>query len=207
MNINKMTLSTALILFPSVCLAQSAKYTPDLIQGGNRWTITDFDDSSVTHRQMATQGLCFYYAGIRGTHQQYYWVSDTYPNWDGRAVQEGDQVFMYGDYANETGHDGMEWQLTTTSKKDEGFGHWHEWRENKKYGRTVMFANAKLQRVGSCARISYLQAQEEYSKLELKTDELGDYVTSPSGLTNRMLEEIQEENRVLEEIQLNKIKQ
>ena len=125
-------------------------HLPDLVQGGNRWTITAYDDSSTIHNQWATQGICFYYAGTRGTQQLYRWVSDTFPDWNGRAVQEGDQIFMHGDYANDVGHDGMQWDVVTSSPKNEGYGHWQEWREDGKLGRTIGFANAKLARVGQC---------------------------------------------------------
>src|SRR5882672_3603850 len=42
--------------------------SPDLVRGGNLWTITAFNDASPVHTQMATQGICFEFIGVVGTH-------------------------------------------------------------------------------------------------------------------------------------------
>ncbi|HLP41641.1 MAG TPA: hypothetical protein VK465_09055 [Fibrobacteria bacterium] len=152
------------------------KYTPDLVKEGDRWTITFHDDSSPVHSQWATQGLCFRYAGIVGTHQRYVWWSDTYPDWNGMATQEGDEVTMHGDYAEDVGHDGMKWEIVTSSPKQQGAGHWWEWRENGSYGNTIGWGNARLERVGSC-RIAFENAR--YLKVPL--DEKGWEMRSPMG--------------------------
>lgn len=127
-------------------------HLPDLVIGGNYWTITAYDDSSPTHTQWATQGICFAYAGIVGTHQRYTWFSISFPDWNGRATQEGDQITMHGDYAADVGHDGMHWDIVTDTNAplNEGAGHWFEWREDGGFGRTIGFANAKLVRQGPC---------------------------------------------------------
>ncbi len=80
---------------------------PDLTTGGNRWTITAYNDASPVHDQWATQGICFRFIGTVGTHNRYEWWSDTFPDWNGIATQEGDEIFMHGDYANDVGHDGI----------------------------------------------------------------------------------------------------
>ena len=136
-------------LLSSVASAQPP-YKPDLVTDGNRWTITAYNDASPVHSQWATQGICFIPDGTVGTHQRYTWYSDTFPDWNGRATQEGDQITMHGDYAKDVGHDGMQWDIVTVSPRNEGAGHWWEWREDGKLGRTIGFANAKLQRVGKC---------------------------------------------------------
>lgn len=162
-------------------------HLPDLVQGGNRWTITFYNDSSTTHSQWATQGLCFYYAGTVGTHQQYIWVSDTYPDWNGRATQEGDQVFMHGDFqwpfgTKDGGHDGMEWEIVTTDKRNEGAGHWKEWVEDGRHGTTIGFGNTKFTRVGSCYQTTADAALEYGQTLELKADLDGQVQTNPMGV-------------------------
>jgi hypothetical protein len=123
---------------------------PDLVTGGNRWTITAYNDASPNHDQWATQGICFRFIGTVGTHNRYQWWSDTFPDWNGIATQEGDEIFMHGDYANDVGHDGMKWSVVTSSYRNIGAGHWFEWREDGGYGRTIGFANALLNRVGYC---------------------------------------------------------
>ncbi|MGA1823586.1 MAG: hypothetical protein ACMUIP_02905 [bacterium] len=133
-----------------IVAAVGPMYQPNLISGGNKWIITFFDDSSPTHTQWATQGICFRYTGRAGRHDRYVWWSDTFPDWNGRATQEGDQIIMYGDYARDVGHDGMIWDIVTSSRSNEGAGHWWEWREDGKYGRVIGFGNAKLIRRGKC---------------------------------------------------------
>jgi hypothetical protein len=124
---------------------------PDLTTGGNRWTITFYNDSSPNHDEWATQGICFRFIGTVGTHNRYEWWSDTFPDWNGIASQEGDEIFMHGDYAGDVGHDGMKWSIVTSSAKNIGAGHWFEWREDSKFGRTIGFGNTLLNRVGRCS--------------------------------------------------------
>jgi hypothetical protein len=127
--------------------AQPAFPSPDLTRGGNLWSITAYDDASPVHTQMATQGICFEFIGVVGTQNRYRWRSTTYPDWNGIASQEGDQIFMHGDYAKDVGHDGIMWSIDTLKS---GSGHWIEWRENGGFGNTIVFANTTLQRTGSC---------------------------------------------------------
>lgn len=134
--------------------AQAAP-TPNVVTNGNAWTITFYDDSAPAHTQWATQQICFVATGMVGTQLAGYWYSTSFYDWNGSWRQEGDQVFMTGDYAgdsagNAVGHDGMEWQLVTADKNAEGFGHWKEWRENGAFGQVIGFGNAKFRRVGSC---------------------------------------------------------
>jgi hypothetical protein len=96
---------------------------------------------------MATQGICFSVIGVVGTHIRYRWFSTTFPDWNGIASQEGDQIFMHGDYARDIGHDGIQWSIDTFKT---GSGHWTEWREDGGLGNTIVFANAVFQRVGQC---------------------------------------------------------
>jgi hypothetical protein len=152
---------------------------PDLVTGGNRWTITAYNDASPVHAQLATQGLCFRFIGTVGTHNRYEWWSDTFPDWNGIASQEGDEVFMHGDYANDVGHDGMQWSIVTSSAKNIGAGHWFEWRENGAFGNTIGFANALLTRVGRCV-ITLEQAR----LLPLPIDSTGRQLESPFGNLN-----------------------
>ena len=160
----------------SVAGAQAAAPSPDLIKNGNRWTLTFHNDETPNHDQWATQGICFAYTGTVGTHIRYRWWSDTYPDWNGIASQEGDEVVMHGDYAKDVGHDAMKWDIVTSNPRTEGAGHWWEWRENGAYGNNVGFGNAKLARVGSC-RISL--ESSHYIKLPL--DQFGKELESPMG--------------------------
>ncbi len=57
---------------------------------------------------------------------------------------------MHGGYAKDVGHDGMNWEITTSSPKNEGFGHWKEWREDGRLDITIGFVNTKLTREGKC---------------------------------------------------------
>lgn len=181
---------SALVLTAHTSAFAQPPHLPDLVSEGNRWLITAFDDSSPVHTQWATQGICFYPAGTVGTHQRYRWVSDTYPDWNGRASQEGDQIFMHGDFqwpygqVRDGGHDGMEWEIVTSSRANEGTGHWKEWVENGAFGFTVGFANARLQRVGKCKYATAEEALQAGIELELPKDEQGNYLYNPFGVSS-----------------------
>jgi len=146
---------TGLALFLSivglVAEANAQVPKPNVFDGGNRWLITAFDDSSSVHQQWATQGICFLPYAVSGTHIRGVWYSDTFPNWRGRYSQEGDNLLMHGNWANFGGSDGMVIDLFAgTSPKDVGGGQWTEWWNFGAYGTTVVFANTRLSRVGKC---------------------------------------------------------
>lgn len=152
-HLNRLTNAIAASAFLALTLAPSANAqpavpSPELTRGGNLWTITAFDDASPVHTQMATQGICFEFIGVVGTQNRYRWRSTTFPDWNGIASQEGDEVFMHGDYAQNVGHDGIMWSIDTNKT---GSGHWTEWRETATNGNTIVFANATFQRTGTCA--------------------------------------------------------
>ncbi len=210
---NYMFRSLALCAIASLSSLASANppFSPDLIKGGNRWTITFYDDSSPNHNQWATQGICFYYAGTVGTQQRYLWVSDTYPDWNGRATQEGDQIFMHGDFqwpfgTRNGGHDGMEWEITTVGSRNEGFGHWKEWVETSRFGTTIGFGNAKFRRVGKCRRPGFTStfalALDASQRIERKEDKNGELEVNPMGISEKIILERQEkeENNLQENV-------
>lgn len=182
----------------SMNVQAATPHLPDLVQYGNRWTITFFDDSSPTHNQWATQGLCFYKVAPLGTHDRYVWISDTYPDWNGRASQEGDQVFMHGDFQwpwgmVNGGHDGMQWEITSLK---EGAGHWKEWVESGRYGLTIGFGNAKLTRVGSCVQPGFSTVDAAYdanARLALPKDSEGRDLINPMGIDDATLQKLKQE--------------
>jgi hypothetical protein len=179
----------ALALTTHTSVFADPPHRPDLVSDGNRWTITFYNDASPRHDQWATQGLCFYPAGVVGTHQRYIWVSDTYPDWNGRATQEGDQIFMHGDFqwpygqVRDGGHDGMEWEIVTMSPRNMGAGHWKEWVEDGRYGITIGFGNARFQRVGKCELSTADEALKVYQDIELPRDENGNFLNNPMGVS------------------------
>ncbi|MBI3776342.1 MAG: hypothetical protein HY273_12475 [Gammaproteobacteria bacterium] len=135
-----------------LCLSAAAAVNadPNVYAGGNLWSITAYDDSSIVHTQWATQGICFLPPVMTGTHLRGNWYSTTFPDWNGVYSQEGDQVFMHGDYAKDVGHDGIDFEVITNSPRNLAGGHWFEWRENGGFGNTIGFANTKLERIGYC---------------------------------------------------------
>jgi len=140
------------ILILGIAGAAVAQPRPNVYDGGNQWRITAYDETSPTHAQWGTQGICFLPYGMQGTAIVGVWYSNTFPNWRGRYAQEGDRVLMHGDYAALVGHDGMVIDLFEgTSPQDEGAGQWTEWRETGPYGTTIGWANARLRRAGKCA--------------------------------------------------------
>jgi hypothetical protein len=182
-----LTVSALALTFQGSSLADPP-HRPDLVKEGNRWTVTGYFDNSPVHTQAATQGICFYPAGVSGTHQLYRWVSDTFPDWNGIATQEGDQVFMHGDYqrpygVTDGGHDSMEWEIVTMSRENEGAGHWREWAEDGGFGMTIGFGNAKFVRVGRCRHSTAEEALKAGYELDLPRDEQGKILYNPAGLS------------------------
>jgi hypothetical protein len=150
---HKIKLTGLALFITAVSTAQVAAQVPkpNVFDGGNRWLITAFDDSSTVHQQWATQGICFLPYAVSGTHIRGVWYSDTFPNWNGRYSQEGDNLLMHGNWANFQGSDGMVIDLFAgTSSKDVGGGQWTEWWNFGAFGSTVVFANTRLSRVGKC---------------------------------------------------------
>ncbi len=145
----KSLLSVAIVSALGTSLASAAPL-PNVYDGGNRWSITAYNDVSPNHSQLATQSICFRAYAVNGTHITGKWHSDSFPDWNGIYTQEGDQVTLHGDYADDVGHDGITFEIVTNNRENHSAGHWTEWRENGKFGNTVVFANASLQRIGKC---------------------------------------------------------
>ncbi len=167
------SLAACALLVLGLSTVANAQPSPDLVKGGNLWTVTAFDDTSPVHTQLATQRICFEYLGMVGTHLRYRWQSTTFPDWNGIADQEGDEVFMHGDYARDVGHDGMKWSISSVKS---GGGHWFEWREDGGFGLTIGFANSEWRRIGSCPVIAKLPPVPDQYTPD------GKLVENPSGL-------------------------
>ncbi len=126
-------------------------YAPDMVSGGNKWSFRAYSDADLDHAQLVSaQGICFEYAGISGNHQLYTWYSDTFPGWSGRAVQEGDQIFLHGDFANGAGHSSIQIETLVAPPIYGSAGYWQEWRHDSANGATVEFATTRALREGNC---------------------------------------------------------
>jgi hypothetical protein len=113
------------------------------------YTITFYDDTSFTHTQWATQNICFVQGPIVGSNTTGWWWSPSYQNWIGLWRQEGDQIFMIGDFWGGPGNDAMQIELVTN--RDEGFGHWEEWVENGSFGWWPAKGNTRVAKIGTCS--------------------------------------------------------
>ena len=177
--------ATALVVSSFLTLSALAAppHLPDMVTGGNKWQLTGFDDSSTTHPQGAVQTLCFFNNGVVGTHQRYRWASITFGGWDGLATQEGDQVFLHGDFTfilmPNAGHDSIDFELTT---RNEGMGHWKEWIENDANGLTLVWNNARLTRTGTCLQKTAAEVIEFARTQPNSLDAAGVPITTPSGV-------------------------
>ena len=129
-------------------------YQPDMVAGGNKWSFRGYDDSNPSHTELVVaQGICFEYAGIKGNHQLYTWYSDTFAGWHGTAVQDGDQIFLHGDYANGAGHTSIQIETLvapTPPQVNGSAGYWQEWRHNTANGVNIGFATTRSLREGNC---------------------------------------------------------
>ena len=151
----KTNLSQLLLFFSSLSLAASVSaappYQPDFVSQGNKWSFKAYDDASPDHTQLvAAQDICFEYNGTSGNHQLYTWYSETFPGWSGRAVQEGDQIFIHGDFANGAGHSAIQLETLVAPTIYGSAGTWQEWRHDSKNGTTVSFAKTRALRQGNC---------------------------------------------------------
>ena len=154
LNLTGLTIFMVVVGFAVQASAQGSP-RPNVRDNGNRWIITGYDDASLVHAQLGSQGICFLPYVQVGTHIRGIWYSDTFPGWSGRYSQEGDRVLMHGNWGNFIGSDGMVIELSEgTSPKDVGEGQWTEWWNFGQHGTTVGFANARLRRVGSCPIIA-----------------------------------------------------
>jgi len=146
----KLTVTSALIAISATTFA-APPYQPDFVKGGNKWYFKAYDDASLDHTQLvAAQDICFEYAGISGNHQLYTWYSETFPGWSGRAVQEGDQIFIHGDFANGAGHSSIQLETLVAPTIYGSAGTWQEWRHDDGNGMTVYFAKTRALRQGDC---------------------------------------------------------
>lgn len=129
-------------------------YTPDFVTNGNRWSFKNYDDEHPDQLVLASaQIVCFERAGTLGNHMQYTFYSESFPGWRGRAVQEGDQLYMHGDYADGQGHNTIQLDslvATTPPNVNGSAGMWQEWRSDGKGGSTVKFAKTRALREGNC---------------------------------------------------------
>ena len=143
-----------LVVLLSVTSITSAEppYRPDFVAGGNKWSFKAYDDASPDHTQLvAAQGICFEYAGTSGNHQLYTWYSDTFAGWRGKAVQEGDQIFIHGDFADGAGHSAIQLETLVAPTINGSAGTWQEWRHDGADGTTVYFAKTRALREGNCS--------------------------------------------------------
>ena len=149
-NLIKTSVATGVLTMSSLTFA-SPPYLPDFVKGGNKWSFKAYDDASLDHTQLvAAQEICFEYAGISGNHQLYTWYSQTFPGWSGRAVQEGDQIFIHGDFANGAGHSAIQLDTLVAPTIHGSAGTWQEWRHDDQNGMTVNFAKTRALREGDC---------------------------------------------------------
>ena len=146
MQILKLMTTSVLLILANTVYAHPPQ--PNVYDGGNAWAITGYYDESAVHIQAATQLICFSPYAVVGTQIRGSWYSLSFPDWNGNYAQEGDQLFIHGDFGGNSGHDGMIFDITTDSEKNVAFGHWKEWLEDPNFGITIAFGNATLTRLG-----------------------------------------------------------
>jgi hypothetical protein len=177
---------SALILVTHASVQAMPPHHPNLVNSGNKWKVTAYVDENQNHAALNSYDICFFRVGDSGTHMRYTWSSTDYRDWNGRAVQEGDQIFMYGDFQagrdRDTGHSAMEWEIVTKNHRNVGTGHMELWVEDGELGRPLGFANVYFKRVGSCQYHSVEEALEAGHNLELPVDDQGRYLYDPLGV-------------------------
>ncbi|NQY80492.1 MAG: hypothetical protein HRT47_09290 [Candidatus Caenarcaniphilales bacterium] len=131
-------------------------HLPDLVQNGNLWRFTYYNDASPSHDTLFGEPICFDYEFTLGTHQRYRWYVQSNPSISGKASQEGDQITMMGDYfLGPIGIDisimkAHQWELTTDEKKRSmGTGHHQIYLRQGDLQRSAHF-NMFARRAGFC---------------------------------------------------------
>jgi hypothetical protein len=142
------TIAAAAAVGPAQAVPQHLPAVDPLSSPSTLYSITFYDDTSFTHNQWATQNICLTQGPSVGSNTTGIWYSTTYYNWIGRWRQEGDQIFMIGDFWGGPGNDAIQVELVTT--RDEGFGHWEEWVEDGSYGWWPAKGNARVAKLGTC---------------------------------------------------------
>ena len=199
MKINFVVSAIVLSVMVFVSSVSAGPPKPNVYDGGNKWKITFYNDSTGTHNQWATQEICFLPYTVKGSSIQGKWYSTSFPNWNGRYYQEGDEVKMTGDYAKDVGHDHMTFVHTTRDVpgsvvRGMPFGDWTEWWENGRYGRIIGWGNAKLERTGRCRFPHCIDNIKHTSVLAPKSLEKLEYeVLDISPLAPKSLEKLEEE--------------
>jgi hypothetical protein len=161
MMINR-SLSTLALTLAATAAVAAPPYSPNLTaSGGEVWRMTAFTDSDPGHAQALFGGFspvadyCFFPAGVVGEHMAYRWYSLTFKGAAGTARQEGDKVWMHGDfpthihgYTLDAGHESARFELVSGPKKTKGYGEQVVWLETGRYGRPLGFVNIELVRTG-----------------------------------------------------------
>lgn len=178
------------LLFLGIALAEPPR--PNVYDGGNRWNITYYNDPAGNHQQWATQEICFLPYSIVGTSIQGTWYSTSFPDWNGRYYQEGDEIKMTGDYARDVGHDHMTLIHTTVDPRNGlAFKDWTEWREDGGYGRIIGWGNAILKRMGTCKKFIEAEALKISASLPERLRIDGRIAASPGDADLESIEEYQ----------------
>lgn len=125
-------------------------YYPNLTTYGNRWLVTSYWDKYLPHPTQGFQILCFRKISNDDNHVKYEWYAPAYPDWRGQAIQEGDQIEMYGGYGSYRGSS-AHWEIVG---RDTGSGAWNDWiypHVSPTYGSPFGFYGAEFQRIGYCS--------------------------------------------------------
>ena len=86
-----MGLFLVLTLIQSSFVGASLPYSPNLVERGNLWRFTYYNDASADHEVVFTELICFDYdSTVAGNHLNYTWFVETDPRINGYASQEGD---------------------------------------------------------------------------------------------------------------------
>jgi hypothetical protein len=134
----------------------------------NYWMVTFYDDTSASHTQWATQGLCFSPAVARGTGWEGRVVSLTFPNWSGVYYTDGGDVYeLKMNYApvGDKGFAGNDFISFSLHSDNSGAGErgWDEWRDGLPSSWNV-WGNAEVTRAGRCTQFSGFTTLPQFEK-------------------------------------------
>ena len=152
------------VLLQSNTAGAALPYSPDLVDNGNLWRFTFYNDAGDRHEIVYTELICFDYDDtVGGNHLNYRWFSQSDDRFTGRASQEGDKITMIGharlgpfslfnDIEISKAH---QWQLTSTDEvnKTTGTGH-HQLYLQTRVDEESAHMNLVAKRIGNCQGVT-----------------------------------------------------
>jgi hypothetical protein len=168
-------LLVAAAMFTGITSASAVvPHYPDLVSKGNLWRFTNYNDASFDHNTIFSEPICFEYDSVIGSHLRYRWYVQNFPQINGIASQEGDQITMTGEYPFfNTGkyayQKSYQFELATQEAKSMGTGHSQILFRSgdRQFG---LFMNLLARRAGKCEGFNPELTPDKLDRVDEESD-------------------------------------